>query len=80
MEDVLSYVDQRTQGFRKELTKKIDDTEVALQTVRASVDTRTESLLETMRQKRAPSRRAGPHDPGRDTDDETPNRYHEEMT
>jgi hypothetical protein len=31
VEDVLSYVDQKTQGLRKDLSEKIDETELDLQ-------------------------------------------------
>jgi hypothetical protein len=63
-EDVLSCVDQKTQGPRKQLTEKIDETQVDLQAIRTSVDMRTKSLQETITYKEAPSRRDGPHDPG----------------
>jgi hypothetical protein len=36
-EDVLSYVDQKTQGLCKELTEKTDETQVNLQAIRTSV-------------------------------------------
>jgi flagellar biosynthesis chaperone FliJ len=38
VEDILSYVDQKSQGLFKELTEKIDETQVNLQTIRTSVD------------------------------------------
>jgi hypothetical protein len=41
VEYVLAYVDQKTQGFCKELNKKIDEMQVDLQAVRTSVDTWT---------------------------------------
>lgn len=44
MEDVLSCVKQNTQGLTKELTKKTDETQVDLQTVKTSIDTWTRSL------------------------------------
>jgi hypothetical protein len=44
VDDVLSCVDQKTQGLPKELCEKIDETQ-DLQAVRASLDTRTKSLL-----------------------------------
>jgi hypothetical protein len=48
VEEVLSCVDQETQGLRKELTENIDETQVDLQAIRISVDMRTKSLLETI--------------------------------
>jgi hypothetical protein len=48
VEDVLSCVNQETQGFRKELTEKTDEKQVDLQDIRTSVDTRTKNLLETI--------------------------------
>jgi hypothetical protein len=48
VEDVLSRVDQKKQGLRKELTEKIDETQVNLETIRMSVDTQTKNLLETI--------------------------------
>jgi hypothetical protein len=48
VEDVLSCVDQKTQGLCKELTENIDETQVDLQATRTSVDMRTKSLLETI--------------------------------
>jgi hypothetical protein len=47
VQDVLSFVDQRTLDLCKELTK-IEETQVDLQTTRTSIDTRTKSLLETI--------------------------------
>jgi hypothetical protein len=44
-EDVLSCVDQKTQGPRRELTEKIDETQVDLQATRISVDTRTKRTI-----------------------------------
>jgi hypothetical protein len=38
VEDVLSCVDQKKQGLRKELTEKIEETQVDLQAVKTSVD------------------------------------------
>jgi hypothetical protein len=48
VEDVLVCADQRTQGLRKELKKKIDETQVDLQAVKTSLDTQMKSLLETI--------------------------------
>jgi hypothetical protein len=48
VEDILSCVDQKKQGFRKELVEKIDETQVDLQAIRTSVDTQTKSLLKTI--------------------------------
>jgi hypothetical protein len=48
MEDVPSYVVQKTQGLRRVLTEKIDETQVDLQAMRTFVDTRTKSGLETV--------------------------------
>jgi hypothetical protein len=44
MEDALSCVDQKTQGLRKELSEKIYETQVDLQAVKTSLDTRTKNL------------------------------------
>jgi hypothetical protein len=41
VEDVLSCVDQNTQGLCKEMTKKIDETQLDLKAMRTSVDMRT---------------------------------------
>jgi hypothetical protein len=46
LKDVLPCVDQKTQVLRKELTERIDENQVDLQTVRTSADTRTKNLLE----------------------------------
>jgi arginine decarboxylase-like protein len=46
--DVLSYVNQKTQGLRKELTDKIDKTQVDSEAIRTSADTRKENLLESI--------------------------------
>jgi uncharacterized protein YtpQ (UPF0354 family) len=48
VEDVLLCVEQKMLDLRKELTEKIDETQVDLQALRASVDTQTKSLLETI--------------------------------
>jgi hypothetical protein len=40
------------QALRKKLTEKIDETQVDLQAIRASIDTQTRSLLETVTQGR----------------------------
>jgi hypothetical protein len=48
VEDVLSCVDQKTQGLLRELTEKIHETQVDLQAVKKSLDTRTKSLQETL--------------------------------
>jgi 2-hydroxy-3-keto-5-methylthiopentenyl-1-phosphate phosphatase len=48
LEDAVSCVNQKTQGLHKELTEKIDETQVDLQAIRSSVDMRTKSLLETI--------------------------------
>jgi hypothetical protein len=48
VEDVLSCLHQKKQGLRKELTNKIDETQVDLQAIRTSVNTCTKSLLETI--------------------------------
>jgi hypothetical protein len=48
VEDALSCVGRKTQGHRKELTEKIDETQVGLQAIRTSVDTRTKSIPETI--------------------------------
>jgi hypothetical protein len=59
VEDVLLCVNQKSQDLCKELTEKIDETQVDLQDLRSSVDTWAKSLLETInRHKGAPSRRA----------------------
>jgi hypothetical protein len=47
VEDVLLYVDQKTQGLRNKLTEKIEETQLDLQAIRTSVDTLTKSLLVT---------------------------------
>jgi hypothetical protein len=44
VEDVLLCVNQKTQGLRKEVTEKIDVTQVALQVAKTSIDTWTRSL------------------------------------
>jgi hypothetical protein len=44
VKDVPSCVEQKMQGLRKELTEKIDETQVDLQTVKTSIDTWTRSL------------------------------------
>jgi hypothetical protein len=48
LEDILSCVDQKTQGLHKELTKKFDKTHVDFQAIKTSIDTRTNSLLKTI--------------------------------
>jgi hypothetical protein len=48
VEDVLSYVDQKTQGLCKKLTKNIDETRVDLKAIRMSVDMLTKDLLHTI--------------------------------
>jgi hypothetical protein len=48
LEDVLSCIDQKTQGIRKELTEKIAETQVDLLTLKSSVNTKTKSLQETL--------------------------------
>jgi hypothetical protein len=48
VEDVLACVDQWTRGFRKELNEKIDETQVDLQTVNTSLNTRRNSLQENL--------------------------------
>jgi hypothetical protein len=48
VEYILSCVDQKTQGLRKELTEIIDETQVDLQAIETSVDMWTKSLLETI--------------------------------
>jgi hypothetical protein len=48
VEYVLSCVDQKTQGLCKELTEKIDETQVDLQAVKTSLDTRAKSRKETL--------------------------------
>jgi hypothetical protein len=73
VEDVLSCVDQKMKGLRKELTQKTDETQVDSEAIRTSVDTRTNSLLETITDTR--EGRARPHNPGRGKNDEDPNRY-----
>jgi hypothetical protein len=45
VEDILSCLDQKTQGLYKELTKKTDETQVDLQVVKMSTDTWTGSNL-----------------------------------
>jgi hypothetical protein len=70
-----SCVDQKTKFLRKELAKKIHETQMDLHAIRTSLDARTNNLLETIthnRHKGAPSRRDRPHDPGQDTNDEDP--------
>jgi hypothetical protein len=52
VEDFLSCVEGKTQVLCKELTEKIDGTQVDLQAIRTSVDTRTKSLLEIITDKR----------------------------
>jgi predicted nucleic acid-binding Zn-ribbon protein len=39
---------KRCQGLHKELTEKIDETQVGLQAIRTSIDMQTKSLLETI--------------------------------
>jgi 2C-methyl-D-erythritol 2,4-cyclodiphosphate synthase len=39
---------KKTQGLHKELTEKIDETQVDLQAIRTSVDMQTQSLQETI--------------------------------
>jgi arginine decarboxylase-like protein len=41
VEDVLAYVDQRTQDLCKELNEKIDEMEVDLQATKTFIDTWT---------------------------------------
>jgi hypothetical protein len=48
MEDVLSCVDQKTQGLQKEMTEKIDETQMDLQAVNTSINTWMKSLQETL--------------------------------
>jgi hypothetical protein len=48
VQDVLSCVDHKTQGLRKEMTEKTDETQVSLQAVQTSLYTRTKSLQETL--------------------------------
>jgi molecular chaperone GrpE (heat shock protein) len=48
MEDVLSYVDQKTQGLSKELIEKIDKIQVDLQAVKTSLNTRTKGFQEAI--------------------------------
>jgi translation elongation factor EF-G len=48
VEDVLSCVNQKTQGFHKELIEKIDETQVTLQAVKTPLDTQMNSLQETL--------------------------------
>jgi hypothetical protein len=70
VEDVLSCVDQKTPGLRKELTEKIDETWVALAGLK---DIHRYAVKEPPgnrnRHKGAPSQRI----PGQDTDNEDPN-------
>jgi hypothetical protein len=44
MKDMLSYVDQKTQNLRKELTETIETTQMELQTVEVSLDKRTRDV------------------------------------
>jgi hypothetical protein len=67
VEDVPSYVDQKTQGLSKELTEKIKETQ-DLQADKGPPGNQN-------RHKGAHSRRAQPHNPGRGTNDEDRNRY-----
>jgi hypothetical protein len=48
MKEVLSCVDKKTLGLCKELTEKIDKTQVDLQAIRTVIDTWTKSLLDTI--------------------------------
>jgi hypothetical protein len=48
VEDVLSCVDQKAQGLRKGLTKKTDETQVDLQAVKTTLETRMKNLQETL--------------------------------
>jgi hypothetical protein len=48
VEDVLSCVDQKTQGLHKELTEKFDETQVDLQAVKTSLVMWTKRLQETL--------------------------------
>jgi hypothetical protein len=48
VEYILSCVDKKAQGLHKELTEKIDKTQVDLWTIRLSINTQTKCLLETI--------------------------------
>jgi predicted nucleic acid-binding Zn-ribbon protein len=48
VEDVLSCVDQKAQGLHKELSEKIDETQVDLQAIKTSIDMQTRTLPETI--------------------------------
>lgn len=48
LEDVLSCIDQKRQGLRKELTEKIGERQVDLEAVKTSIDTRAKNLQETL--------------------------------
>lgn len=47
LEDVLSYVSQKTQGLSKELTEKNDEMLVDLKAVNTSLDTRNRASKKT---------------------------------
>jgi hypothetical protein len=44
VKDVLSCVEQTTQGLRKEQTEKIDETRADIQAAKTSIDTQKKSL------------------------------------
>jgi RNase adaptor protein for sRNA GlmZ degradation len=48
VEDVLSCADQKTQDLLKQMVEKINESQVDLQAIRTSVDTREKSLFETI--------------------------------
>jgi hypothetical protein len=52
VDDVLSYVRQKTQSVHRELTQKINITQVDLQATRTSINMWTKSLLDTITDQR----------------------------